>query len=86
LLELGYSPKRLSAFLFRRFLPLLCLGLALAILLATGVQAAASLLGAKLQLSLPLLPGWPMWAVALACIAVLLFQMKAAVGKALRRI
>ena len=86
LLELGYSPKMLGSYLYKRFLPLLCGAIIVAVLLACGAQIAAVLYGRQTGLVLSYIPGWPMWVAICACVFVLLYQMKVAVRKALQQL
>ena len=85
LLEIGYSPSRLSAYLYKRFLPLMLFAFITAIVLASVAQVIAAIYGKQSLLSLSYIPGWPMWVVAVICVLLLLFQLKRAVGKALQR-
>jgi len=86
LLEIGYSPARLSASLYRRFLPLLSAAFILAVVLAVIAQFVAATYGKQSMLVLSYVPGWPMWLVAVICLIILMLQMKRAVGKALEKI
>ena len=83
LIELGYSPARLSAFLYRRFLPLLAGCFLVAIILTVLAQVGAAYAGRSTGLSLSFVPGWPVWAVAALSMTLLFLQVKRAVRKAL---
>jgi hypothetical protein len=74
LLQIGYSPKAISGFMMGRFLPLVFLTLVIAKLIAVGTQIGISVWAEKMLLSLPMLPGWPVWAV-LVISGILLFAM-----------
>jgi hypothetical protein len=71
--EIGYSPKYLSRFMGGRFLPLMLGSLLVALLLTVAAQAGVAIWAKKLQLNLPMLPGWPMWAAFV--ISLLLFYL-----------
>lgn len=83
LLELGFSPDRLSAFLYRKFLPLLALCFLVALMIAVLTQMFASAQGKNTGLALSYWPGWPVWAVAAFAFAALFVQVRFAIRKAL---
>lgn len=86
LLELGYSPSRLSGYLYKRFLPLLFSAIGISVVLAVIAQVIAAVYSKQSMLTLSYIPGWPMWGVAVICVLILLYQMKRAIGKALLRL
>lgn len=84
LLQLGYSPRYLRMFMFRRFLPLIFIALALAMGIAFIVQARAAEALRVQNLELATEPGWPVWA-ALGVSAFILFTfVSGAIYKAMR--
>ncbi len=83
LIEIGYSPQMLGKFLNRRFLPLLGGSFLIAILLTLITQIAASYAGKSTGLHLALIPGWPVWLVAVLSMAALILLVRRAVGNAL---
>ncbi|MBS1644779.1 MAG: hypothetical protein JST36_07040 [Bacteroidetes bacterium] len=78
LVEIGYSPKMLQAYLFRQFLPLLAAVVMLALLLGFGLQVLTHVYGKTLGLHFGLLPGWPLWFCALCLMGLLVIQLKMA--------
>lgn len=86
LLQLGYSPKALGKFLFRKFLPLLSGALIIALLLALSAQAITALSMQKQKLTLSFVPGWPLWGAFGMCLALLLWQLKRGINIALKRV
>ncbi|MBA3827871.1 MAG: hypothetical protein H0X33_02950 [Taibaiella sp.] len=84
LLQLGYAPRYLSSFMVKRFFPMLLGTVMVAGIVASGVQYIAAIKSRSLNLSLPHLPGWPVWA-ALAISTLLLFILVArAIARAIR--
>lgn len=63
LLQLGYSPRYLSLFMLRRFVPLIFAALGISALLAYLAQNIVAEKGKAMNLNLPAEPGWPVWAV-----------------------
>lgn len=86
LLEQGYSPRRLSKFLQRKFIPMLTVVGAASALFCLALQFWAKSLAQQQQLNLAPVPGWPVWAVAIVAIGLLLIVMNNAIGKAISRI
>lgn len=74
LLEIGYSPKFLSAFLMRKFIPLMLGALLAAMLIALGIQYIAHYALGEMQLHIASVPGWPVWvAFGISTLVLLLF-------------
>ncbi len=82
--QLGYSPRVLSRFLVRRFLPLLLGAVGAAMLLAAGAQVFAHFRLQALDLQVPPVPGLPVWGAAAVCAALLALPMRRAIRGALR--
>ncbi len=81
--EIGYSPDSLRRFLLAKFSPLLgaCVFSALAVVIL--IQIGGRLWGESSGLMLALLPGWPVWTAAALAAAAIVFQLRAAIAKAL---
>lgn len=82
--EIGYSPATLKRYLVKRFLPLLLAVMGVALILALIGQIVAHFWGQDLSLELAVLPGWPMWACLVLVCILLIWQMQAAIRKALQ--
>jgi len=61
LLQIGYSPKYLSGFMIKRFLPLVIATVVASMCIAIGVQVIISEQIKVMHLNLPTFPGWPVW-------------------------
>jgi hypothetical protein len=83
--QLGYSPDMLRRFLMKRFMPLLGTAVSVALIVALAVQALARNQGTNAGLHLPLVPGWPFWAVVIAVLVLMVLQLRKAVRAALAR-
>lgn len=81
--EIGYAPSSLRKFLYKNFLPLLGLSIAVAAILAILSQIIAHVKGSSSGLHFALIPGWPMWVALIFVCGLLLYQMKSAIGKSL---
>ena len=86
LLEQGYSPWQLSGFLQKKFLPMLLIAGGASVLLCLMLQIIAKNAAKNQQLNLPVLPGWPVWLVAILAISLLLIVMRQAISKAISRL
>lgn len=84
LLQLGYSPRYLSLFMLRRFVPLVLLALSISAALACIAQGIVAAKGKSMNLTLPDLPGWPVWAVLATSACVLLLFISRSILKAIR--
>lgn len=62
LLQLGISPRYLSSFMLRRFLPMVMAMVGLSAAIAVMTQAGIYYWAQKQNLTLSILPGWPVWA------------------------
>lgn len=82
LLQLGYSPRQLSRFLSRRFVPIVATTVLVSLVVTMGTQAIVHILAP--QLNIPFLPGWPVIGTFLATTLVLLQAIRGAVSRALR--
>lgn len=81
LLQIGYSPRFISRFMIRRFLPMVLGAVILSMALAVCGQAVASVTARAQGLVLPLLPGWPVWAALLLSTAILLVLVSRSVSR-----
>lgn len=86
LLQLGYHPAYLKRFMLQRFVPLMLSAALIAMLLAIIAQFGASRLIVQMNLRLSVLPGYPVWGVALASVLLLFFQISNSVQRALKKI
>jgi hypothetical protein len=84
LLQIGYSPKVLSRFMMSRFLPLVFITLVIAKLIAVAVQISISIWAAKMLLTLPMLPGWPVWGALIISGGLLFALVSNSIVKAIR--
>lgn len=79
LLEIGFSPKMMKSFLYKRFVPLLIGAVGLALVLAILLQVLAHFYGARSGLHFSMIPGWPLWVCAGIVFSLLMAQLKAAI-------
>lgn len=85
LLELGYGPHFLSMFMLRRFLPLVVVVCIVSMVLAIGVQVAAAGWLKSMNLNIPDMPGWPVWAALGVSLALLMAFVSRAIVSAINR-
>lgn len=86
LLQIGYSPKMLSGFMMKRFFPLLLITAIVAIAIATGIQYYVSIRVRDMHLSLPALPGWPVWGALVVSTALLLALVANSIIRSIKRV
>jgi len=84
LLQLGYSPRYLSLFMLRRFVPLVLLALAISALLACVAQDIVADKATVMNLTLPDTPGWQVWAVLAVSASMLLLFVSRAIVRAIK--
>jgi hypothetical protein len=84
LLQLGYSPKYLSLFMLRKFVPLVLIALGISAALACVAQSIVVKQATAMGLSLPNIPGWPMWAALGISTGILLLFISRSIVKAIR--
>jgi len=78
LLQMGYSPRYLGRFMMRRFIPLILFVLIAAAIVAIVLQDIIAHKAVTMNVTLPNMPGWPVWAALAASAALLLaFVIKA---------
>lgn len=83
LLQLGYRPSYLSRFISRRFLPFILSAVLIGVMIAALLQFGCYIWVQKMDLQLSILPGWPIWVVALLALIVLMAQMKKTIRKSI---
>lgn len=84
LLQLGYSPRYLSLFMLRRFVPLVLLALAVSAVLACVAQDIVAEKAKAMNLTLPDTPGWQIWVVLAVSASTLLLFVSRAIVKAMK--
>lgn len=84
LLQLGYSPRYLSLFMLRRFVPLVLVALGISAALACVAQTLVATKGKSMNLTLPEVPGLPVWAVLTTSTFILLLFISRSILKAIR--
>lgn len=84
LLQLGYSPKALSSYLVRKYIPIMLSALLVALLIAAALQFAAAQKLAAIQLQISPIPGLFVWSAAALSALILGWQIRTAIRKALR--
>lgn len=83
--QIGYGPRLLSSFMANRFLPMV-LGTVVAAMLATVAAQAITSAYAKTQgLSLPLIPGWQVWAALIASTGILVLLITRSISTAISK-
>jgi hypothetical protein len=82
--QLGYSPKHIYRFVAGRYLPLIVGAMAAAMLLCCAIQVVAAQVASHSQLTLPKLPGLPVWGAFGISTLVLLLLVSRSVKRAIR--
>lgn len=78
LLTLGYSPRYLSVFMLKRFVPLLVVTLLLSGVVAVVAQQRAAEWVKGMELEIAQFPGWPVWvALAISVVVLVVFVSRA---------
>lgn len=78
LLTLGYSPRYLSVFMLKRFVPLLVFTLLLSGVVAVVAQQRAAEWVKGMELEIAQFPGWPVWvALAISVVVLVMFVSRA---------
>ena len=85
LIQLGYSPQKLSSFMGKQFVPKIGMVVSGSMLAVCFVQLILAKVVARQGLVLPELPGWPVWAVWLASTAMLVLLVARAINAAVSR-
>lgn len=85
LLQMGYSPRYLGMFMLRRFVPLIVIILLASATVALILQGVIATKGTALNVTLPDLPGWPVWAALAASAGVLLAFVSRSIFKAINQ-
>jgi hypothetical protein len=84
LLQIGYSPKKLSRFLMAKYIPIMLSALSVAVLIAVSIQYIASQKLGSLQLNIAPLPSLFVWCAAACSGLVLLVQISYSIRKAIK--
>ncbi len=85
LLELGYSPTYIAKFMISRFVPLIIITVLVSMCLLLTIQVYASGWMSKMNLNIPLEPGWPVWIAFIASLVLLMFSVSRAIVAAVNR-
>jgi hypothetical protein len=83
LLQIGYGPKFLSRFMINRFLPLVLGTVIVSIVITFVAQAIASNIAATQGLTLPSVPGWPVWVAVAISTSILLWLVARSISRAI---
>lgn len=84
LLQVGYSPRYLTGFMTRRFLPLVFGSIILSMLITIAGQIITSMAVVSQGLTLPLLPGWPVWVALAISTGILVVLISRAISNAIK--
>lgn len=85
LLQMGYSPRYLGMFMLRRFVPLIVITLMASAIIAVILQEVIAAKGKALNVTLPDMPGWPVWVALAASAGVLLAFVSRSIFKAINQ-
>jgi hypothetical protein len=85
LLQMGYSPRYLGMFMLRRFVPLIVITLMASAIIALILQEMIAAKGKALNVTLPDMPGWPMWVALAASAGVLLAFVSRSIFRAINQ-
>lgn len=83
LLQIGYSPKKLSRFLISKYIPIMLSALLAALLIASSFQFFAAQKLNSLQLKINPFPGLYVWTAVIFSAIVLLLQINQSIKKAI---
>ena len=84
LLQIGFSPQKLSRFLMAKYLPIMLSALSVAVLVAIAIQYFTSQKLNTLQLSIPTFPSIYVWCAAGISGLILLVQISYSIRKAIK--
>lgn len=84
LLQIGYSPKKLSRFLVLKYIPIMLSALLVALLITIALNYVASHQLVKLQLHISPFPGLYLWLAAGLSALILLWQISLSIRKAIK--
>ncbi len=84
LLQVGYSPHYLTNFMTGRFLPLVFGSIILSMLITIAGQIITSMAVVSQGLTLPLLPGWPVWVALAISTGILVVLISKAISNAIK--
>lgn len=84
LLQVGYSPRYLTGFMTGRFLPLVFGSIVLSMLITIAGQIITSMAVVSQGLTLPLLPGWPVWVALAISTGILVVLISRAISNAIK--
>jgi hypothetical protein len=85
LLQIGYSPKFISGFMSRRFVPMVLITVIVSMAAAIIAQVVAATIAAKQGLKLPFIPGWPVWAALVVSVLLLLVLVTGSISRAIKK-
>ncbi len=85
LLQIGYSPRYLGRFMMKRFFPLLLLTAAVSMAAAIAVQKACAQWIKSMHLTLPDMPGLPIWAALAVSTLILLVLVSSSIIRSINR-
>lgn len=85
LLQIGYSPRFVSSFMIRRFLPMVIVTVIISMILTTVGQAVAATAVKSQELVLPYVPGWPVWLALVISTCILVFLVSNSISSAIRK-
>ena len=83
--EIGYAPRYLSKFMTARFLPMVLGTVLVSAVLAVAGQAIIATSAKAQGLTLPLVPGWPVWAALLLSTSLLILLVTRSISNAIRK-
>ena len=82
---MGYSPRYLGMFMLRRFVPLIVITLMASAIISLILQEVTAAKGKALNVTLPDLPGWPVWVALAASAGILLAFVSKAIFSAINQ-
>lgn len=85
LLQIGYSPKFLSSFMIKKFLPMVLGTVLVAMLLTVVAQSVAVQIISTQGLALAAIPGWPVWAALTISTAILVMLISSSISRSIRK-
>lgn len=83
LLQIGYGPKYLSKFMVNRFLPMALGTVVVAVIITVAAQMITSNIVASQGLTLPSVPGWPVWTAVAVSTSVLVWLVARSISRAI---
>jgi hypothetical protein len=85
LLQIGYSPRFVSGFMIRRFIPMVIVTVVVSMIITAVAQAIVANTIQSQGLALPTVPGWPVWAALVISCLILILLVSTSIRSAIKK-